>query len=150
MMHQKFSRRHDCRGPYQRLTIITGPVVRINPEELHILDLDFYDTIYAKESHKRDKWAFNAKSPDSHYATGFTLDHDLHKKRRDIIAPSFNNHKVQTVEPEIQERVDYLCGIIEDHLKLKSPVNMTVIILGLSMLTSILTSSSADYGICSN
>jgi cytochrome P450 len=110
-----------------------GPIVRINPEELHILDFDFYDTIYAKDPIKRDKWALNAKSPDSHYATGFTLDHDLHKKRRDVIAPFFNKRNIQAIEPEIQQRVDYLCGVIEEHQKSKSPINLTIIILALSM-----------------
>ncbi|KAG8409164.1 hypothetical protein J3459_017652 [Metarhizium acridum] len=34
-----------------------GPIVRINPSEVHILDTSFYDEIYAPASKKRDKYA---------------------------------------------------------------------------------------------
>jgi cytochrome P450 len=119
--------------------LTTGPVVRINPNELHFADFEFYDTIYASAPQKRDKWGYNAKAPDSHFATGFTLDHDLHKERRDAIAPFLSKRNIQAIEPEIQGRVDRVCQIIEEHHDSKKPVNLTVVILALSRLTSALS-----------
>jgi hypothetical protein len=39
-----------------RLHEIYGPIVRINPDELHIYDPEFYDTIYRAGSAISDKF----------------------------------------------------------------------------------------------
>jgi hypothetical protein len=72
-----------------------GPVVRINPDELHFADFEFYNTIYASAPAKRDRYAYHAKAPDAHYSTGFTIDHETHKKRREAMAPFFSKRNVQ-------------------------------------------------------
>lgn len=109
--------------------------MRINPYELHFTDFDFYDTVYASYPHKRDKWAWNSKSPDSSHATGFTTDHDLHKKRREAISPFFSKRNVLVHEPKIRERVDRVCEIIEEHRVAKTPVNLAVVFLAMCMDT---------------
>lgn len=38
-----------------RLMVCSGPIVRINPDELHCSDVSFADEIYAVSGRKRDK-----------------------------------------------------------------------------------------------
>jgi hypothetical protein len=77
-----------------------GPVVRINPYELHINDPDFYGEIY-----HNNKWIthrdhfFNLDYIGDGLA--FTLDHNLHKSRRDALSPYFSMQSIRALEPRI-------------------------------------------------
>jgi hypothetical protein len=64
-----------------------GPVVRINPRELHISPPEYYEKLYAGAGKKRNKYGwFTAQIgiPDSLFAT---VDHDTHRMRRAALNP---------------------------------------------------------------
>ncbi|OCL12778.1 cytochrome P450 [Glonium stellatum] len=92
-----------------------GPIIRINPHEVHIADPDFYDTVFAGATQKRNKWPWycNAfgSAPESAFATS---DHDLHRKRRAALNPYFSKTKVRSLQPVIEERAEALCKILEE------------------------------------
>ncbi|KAK2792149.1 hypothetical protein FQN52_003917 [Onygenales sp. PD_12] len=103
-----------------------GPIVRINPEELHIRDAEFFDEIYSagnKKRHKYDKWAKMAGAPTS---TSTTVDHDLHRQRRAAINPSFSKRAVVGLEPKVQQKVDTLCERFEALARTGEPVRLDV------------------------
>lgn len=77
-----------------------GPIVRINPYELHCNDPDFYGEIYHgnKWITHRDRW-FNLDFLGDGLA--FTLDHNVHRVRRDALAPYFSMQSIRTLEPRI-------------------------------------------------
>ncbi|KAH7380825.1 cytochrome P450 [Cadophora sp. MPI-SDFR-AT-0126] len=91
-----------------------GPIVRINPHELHVSDPNFYHTIYAGGSQKRDR--------DPYHTFPFTLSgsvltsppHDLHRKRRAALNPFFSQQSARRLLPLLQERIDVLVARLEE------------------------------------
>ena len=82
-----------------------GPIVRINPEELHVDDPDFYDVIYptSKPYDKLKRLENRFGIPG---ATFSTSSHELHKIRRAAISPFFAKSKVREQTVHIQELMD--------------------------------------------
>ena len=122
-------------------------MVRINPYELHIKDPDFYDQVYASAPSRRDKFEFFVKSPDSDNATGFTVNHDLHRLRRDALAPFFSKRNVANLDVRIKAKIERFCQRLDEHVDWKKPINLTVASLALTM--DILTdyAFAEDFGL---
>ena len=88
----------------------TGPIIRINPYELHISDPEYYDELYTGPSQKRDKWAWSAKMFGNPKSMIGTVPHDHHRLRRAAINPYFSKQSVARLEPTIQSLIDALCA----------------------------------------
>lgn len=97
-----------------RLTPRSGPIIRIRPDELHIKDSEFYDTLYSRSA-KRDKHHVQTQR------LGFTKDafstasHDLHRSRRKSLAPFFSLQKIEDFQSVIRQKVDLLCSVISTY-----------------------------------
>ena len=104
------------RGQYtfhiQKLHAKYGPIVRINPFELHISDPDYYDELYASSAsgEKSDKWEWYTKQFGTPEAMFSTTRHDQHKARRAALNRFFLMASVRRLQPIISERVDALVG----------------------------------------
>ena len=106
---------------------VLGPIVRINPDELHVNDLDFIDEIFSGPSKKRDKHELvgrvtlrkNVTVPRLRQeiltsmlpvpeATGATVAHDLHRTRRAALNPFFSKGSIRRLDPVIQRTLENL------------------------------------------
>ena len=89
-----------------------GPIIRINPHELHISEPTFYEKLYASSGsgEKRDKWTWYTKQFDSSGATFSTVKHDHHKVRRAALNKFFGKASVRKLQPILDERVQCLIG----------------------------------------
>ncbi|OTB02524.1 hypothetical protein M426DRAFT_322616 [Hypoxylon sp. CI-4A] len=89
-----------------------GPIVRVNPNEVHINDIRFMDEIYAAGGRKRDKAPYQI----ANYAlrgTGFgTSDHDHHRMRRAPVSKFFSRNQIAQLEPHVQHHVQVICNKI--------------------------------------
>ncbi|WYZ39302.1 hypothetical protein EsH8_III_001216 [Colletotrichum jinshuiense] len=102
-----------------------GPVIRINPWEVHVGDPDFFPELYTGPGRLREKWPFYAKqfgSPESALAT---IGHEHHKLRRSALNPFFSTQSVRKLQPVIEERVDALLNrLLERSQQSQEPLNV--------------------------
>jgi len=94
-----------------------GPIVRINPWELHVNDPDFYDELYAGGSRRRDKFAYHARQFGSGDSAFGTVSHELHRIRRAPLNKFFSKASIIRLEPLIQSVVNRLCDRLHQYQK---------------------------------
>jgi hypothetical protein len=81
-----------------------GPIVRINPYELHISTPQFYETLYSS-SKKRDKWYWQTKMLGVNSSAFATVNHVKHRERRSALNPYFSAASARRLQPVVDERV---------------------------------------------
>ncbi|KAF3908219.1 hypothetical protein AA313_de0203311 [Arthrobotrys entomopaga] len=82
-----------------------GPVVRIGPNEVHISDPTFYNTLYSKDyrfTKAKDHYRFAQQKEGG---LGNT-NNRTHKARRGVLDPLFSTQSVFKLEPRIRKYVD--------------------------------------------
>jgi len=85
-----------------------GPIVRINPYELHVSAPDFIEKLYSGPGNRRHRWDWHTNQfnlPQSMFGTN---DHDLHRIRRAAVNPFFSKGAVRKLQPIIDERINAL------------------------------------------
>jgi hypothetical protein len=92
-------------------TYHAGPIVRISPYELHVLDSTFYEKLYFQEGH----WNKYAWSIDAFTAPGasiWTPPHHIHRARRLPLNAYFSKAKVASQQDVVRRNVDKFCARI--------------------------------------
>lgn len=89
-----------------------GPIVRVNPNEVHIYDTEFYETLYFQKSRysKIEALRYRFGMPTS---TFDTTEHDHHTRRRAALGSFFAKQKVAGFSYYIQQNADRLCHRLE-------------------------------------
>ncbi|KFY46117.1 hypothetical protein V495_02642 [Pseudogymnoascus sp. VKM F-4514 (FW-929)] len=85
-----------------------GPIIRINPHELHVSQPDFYEKLYSGPGKRRHRWGWYTAQfglPESMFGT---TDHDSHRIRRAAVNPFFSKGAVRSLQPIIDERIEAL------------------------------------------
>ena len=102
-----------------------GPIIRVTPWEIHVNDVDFLDDIYAPSFRRREKYDFQTRTLKLPFSVGGSIQHELHRKRREALNPFFSKKSVVELGPMIGEKVKRLCQNFEDHLKQRKPINLS-------------------------
>ena len=103
-----------------------GPIVRVNPNELHISDSSYYDTLY---SGKRDKWPAAAAMAGLESGSFATVPHELHRKRRAANLSLLAKRAVVDAVPMIQARIKKLCAAFARAAERGAPLELSVTFL---------------------
>ena len=90
---------------------MAGPVVRINPEELHFNDISFANEIYDGPGRKRNKQVhylniFAGPTTSSMLAT---VEHGHHRVRRSAVNRFFSRAQISKLESNIKDLALGLC-----------------------------------------
>ncbi|SCV58246.1 related to cytochrome P450 CYP3/CYP5/CYP6/CYP9 subfamilies [Fusarium fujikuroi] len=101
-----------------------GPIVRINPDEIHIADPDFYNTIYAGSGRKRDKWDWITRSFGVDESLIGTLGHDEHRIRRAALSPYFSKQSVRALQPLVDRNMGILLGRFREFAQSGAPLKL--------------------------
>ena len=117
----------DCRYSHP------GPIIRVTPWEVHINDVEFLDDIYAPSHRRREKYAFQLRTLPVPLSIGGSRTHDLHRRRREALNPFFSRNSVMSLESSINEKVEQLCRLMEDHQKENTPVNLSDVYYGFAL-----------------
>ncbi|KUI73941.1 Trichodiene oxygenase [Cytospora mali] len=105
-----------------------GPIIRINPVEVHVADKDFFHELYTGPSRRRDKGEFYAKQFGADDSVFSAVDHDLHRIRRAALNPFFSASNVRKLQGVIEEQVDnVLMRFVEQASAPQEPLDLVVV-----------------------
>ena len=111
----------------------TGPIIRVTPWEIHVKDIKFLDEIYAPSFRRREKYGFQTRTLKVSMSVGGTINHDLHRKRREALNPFFSKKSVTSLEPMIAQKVQQLHQRLEEHLKQQTSINLSDVYFAFAM-----------------
>ncbi|KAJ6031900.1 benzoate 4-monooxygenase cytochrome P450 [Penicillium herquei] len=125
----------------ERMHKIYGPIVRINPFELHIKDPDYYNSLYTGPTSKRDKygWFVSTGVPESTFSA---VKYNHHLLRRSVLGQFFSRKAVMKFEPVVQEKINLVFNHMHHSLKNNKPVELH----NLFMLFAVDTVSHLAFG----
>ncbi|GAP93176.1 putative cytochrome P450 [Rosellinia necatrix] len=107
-----------------------GPVVRINPHEVHVEDSTWLDTLYCGSSHGiRNKYPPAAHMTGTPNGTFGTLMHSTHRRRRAAISPLFSKGACAASECTIYDNVDRMLERIDHQIRATGSAEMRKIYL---------------------
>lgn len=118
-----YARWHEIYGKYRgpnlivfvvmlKYTSLPGPIIRIKPDELHIQDASFFETLYVR-SGSLDKLQSLENRFNNPSALLNTPKHSIHRIRRKALDPFFTRRKITEYVPTISEMLERICERIE-------------------------------------
>lgn len=108
-----------------------GPIIRISPHELHVIDPEFYNTLYRHEG-RWDRYAFAWDAWAAEGPTIHTVNHSRHRARRQPIASHFSKAKVDSRQGMIQYHVDKLCDRLVQEAGLDTVIDLGAAVTALA------------------
>lgn len=108
-----------------------GPIVRIVPDEIHIQDPRFYDTLYTKAG-RVDKYAWMANRFNSDQSVFATPAADLHLKRRGALNPLFSRARILSFETVVGDKVNLLMNRIRTYQESGKPFSLSAAFMALA------------------
>lgn len=101
-----------------------GPIVRIAPNEVHVIDPYFYDEIYAPSSRRRDKSSRVVPATGVMGSMIATVSHDHHRIRRAVLSEFFSRRSILNMMPIIDRFLEKLGDRLSQFHGTNTPVRL--------------------------
>ncbi|KAL4866207.1 hypothetical protein BDV12DRAFT_173276 [Aspergillus spectabilis] len=98
-----------------------GPIVRIAPDELHILDSDLWETVFTKAG-RVDKYAWMSSRFGNDTSVLTTAPDSLHRVRRGALNPFFSRQRIIGLQSIIREKLEILIKRVNDYRVVGAPM----------------------------
>lgn len=102
--------------PKLRLASLSGPIIRISPNEIHIRDSSFFEEIFSN-SLPWDKLEHLQYRFNNSTGTFSTPKHEAHRPRRAALNPFFSKRSIANAAPMMQEKLYKLCARLRREYK---------------------------------
>ncbi|KAI9687313.1 MAG: hypothetical protein M1822_002356 [Bathelium mastoideum] len=105
-------------------SFVSGPIIRINPKELHVQDPEYFETIYSQgnDIDKVEWQRFMFSIPSS---IGSTIEHNAHRTRKAPLLSFFSKASVQKQAPNIVARLERMLNRLrEEFAGSGKPINL--------------------------
>lgn len=100
-----------------------GPIVRINPWEVHINDPAFMDTLFSNSRMQKDPFYYGGFGIG---ASAFcTQSAELHRVRRGAMSYFFSKASIVKLEPRVLQRVKQLCRRLRECRDVGKPADLS-------------------------
>ncbi|KAI4170325.1 MAG: hypothetical protein LQ343_005078 [Gyalolechia ehrenbergii] len=109
-----------------------GPIIRLNPDELHINDPEYFDKLYLGLKGRVEKPLRAAESFGPVASVFGTVDHDLHRTRRAPLDRLFSRKLVQELQPWIVSAIEKLCTRLQSTVDSGGTINLKYAYLALT------------------
>jgi len=96
-----------------------GPIIRINPDEIHIDDAEYYDVVFCNSTPNRpidksEKFRYRFSVPEATVQTGLA---EIHRRRRAAIAPCFSKARIKSRNDDLQAIIDGISNRLTTEFK---------------------------------
>ncbi|GLA25618.1 hypothetical protein AnigIFM63326_002359 [Aspergillus niger] len=116
----------------ERLHKIYGPVIRINPDEVHINDPDYYEEIYTSRARRREKDPVQIAQFDLDGAVFSSITPETHRQRRSHLDKFFSKQAISNIEYLIHDSLDKIIKTYKEAYQSNNVVNLDAGFAGLT------------------
>lgn len=102
-----------------------GPVVRIGPNEVHIEDSEYFDTVFGFRH--LNKEAMTAKEFGINHALFGVEDYKTYVKKRAAFGNAFSRTRLSKIQSQINEEIQKGCTWVEENSKNGGPVDLAYV-----------------------
>ncbi|KAL8837303.1 MAG: hypothetical protein Q9170_002560 [Blastenia crenularia] len=109
-----------------------GPIIRLNPDELHINDPEYFDKVHLGLRGRVEKPQRAAESFGPVASVFGTVNHELHRTRRAPLDRLFSRKLVQELQPWIVSAIEKLCTRLQSTMDKDETINLKYAYLALT------------------